>query len=96
MTFIFPYIENVIIPIEQYFVEGLNHQPDAHFSGDSDDVQDQLVNVQKLAATSKAFAAILADGSVVAWGNPILGGDVSGSVAERLQLGGGLMWFDVV
>ena len=78
------------------FWRGSTKKPDAHFSGDSDDVQDQLVNVQKLAATSKAFAAILADGSVVAWGNPVLGGDVSGSVAERLQLGGGLMWFDVV
>jgi hypothetical protein len=47
------------------------------------------VDVQQLAATSRAFAAILADGSVVAWGNPSLGGDVS-NVAERLKLGGGL------
>ena len=47
------------------------------------------MDVQQLAATSRAFAAILADGSVVAWGNPSLGGDVS-NVAERLKLGAGL------
>ena len=38
--------------------------------GDSFAVQDQLRNVQQVHATSGAFAAILADGSVVAWGHP--------------------------
>jgi len=38
--------------------------------GDSSAVQDQLRNVQQVQATSAAFAAILQDGSVVAWGGP--------------------------
>lgn len=35
-------------------------------------------------ATSHAFAALKADRTVVAWGNPAFGGDCS-SVAERLK-----------
>ena len=38
--------------------------------GDSSAVQDQLGNVQQVHATSCAFAAILADGSVLTWGGP--------------------------
>ena len=37
-------------------------------------VQDQLGNVQQIQSTSGAFAAILADGSVVTWGDPDYGG----------------------
>ena len=38
--------------------------------GDCSAVQDQLRNVQQIQATRFAFAAILADGSLVAWGDP--------------------------
>ena len=37
--------------------------------GDSSKVQDELKDVQQLQATTRAFAAILADGSVVTWGH---------------------------
>jgi alpha-tubulin suppressor-like RCC1 family protein len=41
-------------------------------------VQDQLRNVQQIqSARCGAFAAILADGSVVSWGDPDHGGDCS-------------------
>ena len=40
----------------------------ADFGGDSSGVQDQLRGVKQIQATSAAFAAILADGSVVTWG----------------------------
>ena len=60
--------------------------------GDSSRVQGQLKNVQQIQATTSAFshcmeqiqatfgafAAILADGSVIAWGSPTSGGDSSG------------------
>ena len=36
--------------------------------GESSEVQDQLKGVQQVQASSSAFAAILADGSVVTWG----------------------------
>ena len=39
------------------------------YGGDSSSVQDQLQNVQHICGTHHAFAAILADGSVVTWGN---------------------------
>ena len=39
------------------------------YGGDSSSVQDQLQNVQHICGTLHAFAAILADGSVVTWGN---------------------------
>jgi hypothetical protein len=32
--------------------------------------------VRKIQATEDAFAAVLADGSIVAWGNPSQGGDI--------------------
>ena len=38
------------------------------FGGDSSAVQDQLRNVQQVHATGLAFAAILADATVVTWG----------------------------
>ena len=38
--------------------------------GDSSEVQDQLKGVQQVQATQCAFAALLADGSVVTWGKP--------------------------
>jgi len=40
------------------------------FGGDSSQVQD-LKGVQQVQATESAFAAILADGSVVTWGGQI-------------------------
>ena len=40
-------------------------------------VQDQLKNVQQICGAGEAFAAILADGSVVTWGEPNYGGDSS-------------------
>ena len=38
------------------------------YGGDSNQVRDQLLNVQQVHATEVAFAAILADKSVVTWG----------------------------
>ena len=43
--------------------------------GDSRDVQDRLQNVTKVVASHAAFAALLEDGSVVSWGDPLFGGD---------------------
>jgi alpha-tubulin suppressor-like RCC1 family protein len=47
-------------------------------------VQDKLKKVQQIRATHHAFAAILADGSVVTWGNGFCGGD-SSQVQQELQ-----------
>ena len=47
-------------------------------------MQDQLRNVHHIKAAERAFAAILADGSVVTWGHAPSGGD-SSSVQERLK-----------
>ena len=52
--------------------------------GDSSAVQDQLRNVQQVQATQAAFAAILADGSVVTWGDPEDGGD-SSAIQDQLR-----------
>jgi hypothetical protein len=52
------------------------------YGGDSSVVQDQLKGVQQLQATLRAFAAILADGSVVTWGRSDYGGD-SSTVADH-------------
>ena len=38
-------------------------------------MQDILTSVQHVQATERAFAAILADGWEVAWGDPDYGGD---------------------
>ena len=50
-------------------------------------MQEQLKNVQQIQASYfdfGAFAAILADGSVVTWGHADYGGD-SGAVQEQLK-----------
>ena len=52
---------------------------------DSSLVQDQLEGVQQVQASQEAFAAILADGSVVTWGSPFVNG---GSFAVQDQLKG--------
>ena len=52
--------------------------------GDSCAVQSQLKKVQQVQATSRAFAAILAAGSVVTWGDPFAGGD-SSAVQNQLK-----------
>eukprot|EP00434_Breviolum_minutum_P023230 symbB.v1.2.020488.t1/scaffold1730.1/size104407/1 len=57
---------------------------DAARGGDSSAVQDQLRGVQQIQATLRAFAAILADGSVVAWGGADCGGD-SSAVQDQLR-----------
>ena len=45
---------------------------------------DKLRNVQQIQATEQAFAAILADGSVVTWGESDSGGD-SSAVQDQLR-----------
>ena len=52
---------------------------DPNVGGQSAGVQDELRNVQEVHATAYAFAAILADGTVVSWGNPFCGGDCDGT-----------------
>ncbi|OLP91981.1 putative E3 ubiquitin-protein ligase HERC1 [Symbiodinium microadriaticum] len=52
--------------------------------GDSSAVQEQLRDVQQIQASQQAFAAILADGSVVTWGHADYGGD-SSSVQNQLR-----------
>ena len=47
-------------------------------------IQGQLVNVESIAATSEAFAALKSDGSVVTWGDASSGGDAS-SVQHQLK-----------
>ena len=56
----------------------LNH------GGDASPVQGQLQNVQSITASTYAFAALRADGSVIAWGRPNFGGDAS-QVQAQLQ-----------
>ena len=46
-------------------------------------VRDQLKGVQQIQATHRAFAAILADGSDVTWGDADYGGD-SSAVRDQL------------
>ena len=57
---------------------------DPRSGGDSSAVKDQLRSVQRIQATHRAFAAILADGSVITWGHPDFGGD-SSSVQDHLN-----------
>ena len=52
--------------------------------GDISAVQDQLRNMQQVQGTECAFAAILADGSAVTWGDVEYGGDRS-AVQDRLR-----------
>ena len=55
-----------------------------HPDGDSSAVHDQLRNVQQVQGTGIAFAAILADGSFVTWGDQRYGGD-SSAVQDQLR-----------
>jgi len=57
---------------------------DPEWGGDSSAIEHQLKSVQEVQATSRAFAAVLADGSLVTWGDPRFGGD-SSTVKDRLQ-----------
>lgn len=52
--------------------------------GNSVMVQDQLKHVQRIVATRYAFAAVLADGSVVTSGDAAFGGD-STSVRDEFK-----------
>ena len=52
--------------------------------GHSSAVRDQLKGVEQIQATNSAFAAILQDGSVVAWGDQYWGGD-SSAVQDQLK-----------
>ena len=45
-------------------------------------MQHQLRNVQQIQATAGAFAAIISDGSVVAWGDAEYGGDSTGEQSQ--------------
>ena len=54
------------------------------YGGDSSAVQDHLKNVQQVQGTMGAFAAILADGSVVTCGDRNSGGD-SSAVQDQLK-----------
>ena len=45
--------------------------------GDSSAVRDQLKDVRQVQGTDGAFAAVLADGSVVTWGKPGYGGNTA-------------------
>ena len=56
----------------------------AAFGGNSSAVQDQLKNVQQIQASSCAFAAILADGSVVTWSHADNGGN-SSALQDQLK-----------
>ncbi|OLQ04101.1 putative E3 ubiquitin-protein ligase HERC1 [Symbiodinium microadriaticum] len=57
---------------------------DPFFGGDSSAVQDQLMTVRQIQASSGAFAAILGDGSVLTWGRRRCGGD-SSAVQDQLK-----------
>ncbi|CAJ1414197.1 unnamed protein product [Effrenium voratum] len=56
---------------------------DPRYGADSRPVQEQLRRVQRIQASTQAFAAILDDDSVVTWGSPEAGGD-SRQVLEQL------------
>ena len=56
----------------------------ADYGGDISAVRDQLKGVKQVQATNQAFAAILADGSVVTWGHANFGGD-SSAVRDQLK-----------
>ena len=54
--------------------------------GDSEDIQDQLKNIQFIAATSMAFCAVTNDGKVVTWGRGDEGGDSSAIQSQLSSL----------
>ena len=55
----------------------LSPEGDRFQGGDATPVQQQLRNVARIAATNSAFAALLEDGTVIAWGCHSHGGDTS-------------------
>ena len=55
-----------------------------HLGGDSRGVQDQLKDVQQIQASLNSFAAILFDGSVVAWGDARGDGNIR-AVQDQLR-----------
>ena len=59
------------------------HDADPEYGGNSFKVRDQLRNVEGIQATEFAFAAILAEGSVVTWGDEDNGRD-STQVADQI------------
>ena len=56
--------------------------------GDSSKVQERLVDVDSIAATSAAFAAVRRAGDVVTWGDVRAGGDCSAVQAELREVKG--------
>ena len=54
------------------------------YGGYSAKVRDQLRNVKHIYATRRAFAASLADGSFVMWGDPARGGN-STAVSDQFR-----------
>lgn len=53
------------------------------FGGDSGDVKDQLVGVERVAASFKAFCAVR-QGRCICWGDPKCGGDIPAHVEPEL------------
>ena len=53
--------------------------------GNSSAFREQLKRVQQIQANSGAFAAVVADGYVVTWGDCHLGGSISAAVSEQLK-----------
>jgi len=69
-----------IITTEGHVVTGGNEE----YGGDSSAVQSQLENVKKIFSTVNAFAALLGNGTVVAWGNEDNGGKISDAIQNQL------------
>jgi len=57
---------------------------DAQSGGDSSSVQSQLVNVKMIFSTNLAFAALLDNGTVVAWGRENFGGKIPDKIQTQL------------
>ena len=53
-------------------------------------MQDQLIDVKHIEASEGAFAALLADASMVSWGDAEFGGDSSGVARAEEGLGWGV------
>ena len=56
--------------------------PGQDHGGDCSDVPSKLRDVQLVKGSLRAFAALMGDGSVGTWGDPVHGGD-SSNLAER-------------
>merc|ERR1711925_56786 len=48
-------------------------------------IQNQLINVKEIFSTQLAFAALLHDGSVFAWGGTLYGGKIPADIQTQLQ-----------